>query len=112
MVFGTTKGQMLLWFCFARRVLLDALKGEPDANVTIPKCPLKVQSYCGTIRHTYKELGSRRVQCATDGLKLTLQQLPDFLLQSKYYNGWKHDHYVTRVFVFAPDGMIVAMAIN
>ena len=33
-------------------------------------------------------------------------------MQSQYYNGWKHDHYVTSVFVFAPDGKIVAMTVN
>ena len=49
---------------------------------------------------------------ATDGLKLTLQQAPEFIMQSKFYNGWKHEHYVTSVFVFAPDGTIVAMAVN
>ena len=112
MVFGETKGPLLLWLGFSRRVLLDVLKGEPDAKVAMPKCPLKIQSYCDTVRHKYKELGRRKVWCATDGLKLTLQQSPEFLLQGKYYNGWKHDHYITSVFVFAPDGTIVAMAIN
>ena len=81
-------------------------------NPVMPNYPLMIQSYCDTIRHKYKELCKRRVWCATDGLKLTLQHAPEFIMQSQYYNGWKHDHYVTSVFVFAPYGTIVAMAFN
>eukprot|EP00957_Ditylum_brightwellii_P086737 6600246-Ditylum_brightwellii.AAC.2 len=29
-----------------------------------------------------------------------------------FYNGWKHDHYVTNVFMFTPDGIIRSMVIN
>ena len=27
-------------------------------------------------------------------------------IQERYYNGWTHDHYVTSVFCFCPDGTI------
>ena len=112
MVFGSTKTPLSLWMRFGRRVLLFNLKSEPNAKVKMPTCPLKIQSYCDAIRHKYKELGRRRVLCAADGLKLTLQQAPEYIMQAQFFNGWKHDHYVTSVFVFAPDGTIVAMAIN
>ena len=26
------------------------------------------------------------------------------MIQERYYNGWTHDHYVTSVFCFCPDG--------
>jgi hypothetical protein len=29
-----------------------------------------------------------------------------------FYNGWTHDHYVTNIFVFAPNGQIIACSIN
>ncbi|KAG9414525.1 hypothetical protein AC1031_007932 [Aphanomyces cochlioides] len=29
-----------------------------------------------------------------------------------FYNGWTHDHYVSNVFVFCPDGTIAAASIN
>ena len=32
-------------------------------------------------------------------------------MQAQVFNGWKHDHYITSVFDFAPDGTMVAMAI-
>jgi hypothetical protein len=41
-----------------------------------------------------------------DGLKLYLQQSGNAVIQEWYYNGWTHDHYVTSVFCFCPDGTI------
>jgi hypothetical protein len=41
-----------------------------------------------------------------DGLKLYLQQSGNFVIQERFYNGWTHDHYVTSVFCFCPDGTI------
>ena len=28
------------------------------------------------------------------------------MIQERFYNGWTHDHYVTSVFCFCPDGTI------
>ncbi len=41
-----------------------------------------------------------------DGLKLYLQQSGNTVIQEQFYNGWTHDHYVTSVFCFCPDGTI------
>ena len=41
-----------------------------------------------------------------DGLKLYLQQSSNDEVQQRFYNGWTHDHYVTSVFCFCPDGTI------
>jgi len=37
---------------------------------------------------------------------LTIQQPSTDAVQSRYYNGWTHGHYVSSVFCFAPDGTI------
>ena len=47
-----------------------------------------------------------------DGLRLTLENSPDTEVQSRFYNGWTNDHYITNVFVFSPDGTIGAISIN
>ena len=47
-----------------------------------------------------------------DGLKLLLQQSGDVYIQKRFYNGWTHDHYISCVFVFAPDGTIAICAYN
>jgi hypothetical protein len=41
-----------------------------------------------------------------DGLKLYLQQMENTVIQERFYSGWTHDHYVTSVFCFCPDGTI------
>eukprot|EP00957_Ditylum_brightwellii_P192900 14687509-Ditylum_brightwellii.AAC.1 len=39
-----------------------------------------------------------------DGLKLHLQQSGYHAIQNAFYNGWKHDLYVSNIFLFMPDG--------
>ena len=41
-----------------------------------------------------------------DGLKVSIEEAPDEIVQSRFYNGWKSDHFVTGVLGFAPDGTI------
>jgi len=47
-----------------------------------------------------------------DGLKLTLEQSGDAIIQERFYNGWTHDHYVSSVLCFCPDGTIPIAYIN
>ena len=49
---------------------------------------------------------------AADGMKTPLQSSRDFTLQECFYNGWKHGHFTSHVFVFAPDGTILIIPIN
>ncbi len=41
-----------------------------------------------------------------DGLKLYIERPPDETIHIQYHNGWTHDHYITNVVVFTPDGTI------
>ena len=50
--------------------------------------------------------------CMVDGLKLYLQQAGDSVIQSRFYNGWKHNHFVTNIFAFALIGSIIACTLN
>ena len=50
--------------------------------------------------------------CMVDGLKLYLQQAGDSVIQSRFYNGWKHDHYVTNIFAFALNGSVIACTLD
>jgi hypothetical protein len=47
-----------------------------------------------------------------DGLKLRLQKSGDHKIQNIFFNGWTHDHYVSNLFLFSPDGKIRACYIN
>jgi hypothetical protein len=52
------------------------------------------------------------VWCCMDGLKLYLQQVGDANTQNNFYNGWTHNHNLTSVFVFCPDGTISICCYN
>ena len=41
-----------------------------------------------------------------DGLKCHIEKAPDDIVQSRFYNGWKSEHYVSAVLCFVPDGTI------
>ncbi len=47
-----------------------------------------------------------------DGLKVRIEQAPDGIVQSRFYNGWKSDHFVTGVLGFVPDGTIALAFYN
>jgi len=47
-----------------------------------------------------------------DGCKLDIEASGNESIQRRFYNGWTHGHYVSNLFVFAPDGTIVACVLN
>jgi len=47
-----------------------------------------------------------------DGMKTPIQQANTTKQQAYFYNGWKHNHYVTSVFCFCPDGTIPIAYMN
>ena len=81
-------------------------------KIQMPTDHVLIESLCESIASKYNVLGQERVCFAVDGLKLMLEQSSDCVIQERFYNGWTHDHYVTNVFTFAPNGTIVDMVIN
>ena len=112
MLYGSTKGPLSLFLRFGRRVLLQVLRADPASRIKIPDTREEVDALCESVAAKYPVLGEKKVCYAMDGLKLTLEQSPDVEIQARFYNGWTHDHYVTNVFLFFPDGTIGAMVIN
>ena len=92
-----------MYFKFGRRVLILLFKNHPDLAVCIPSIE-KIKDFQAAIASRHPSLDS--VWCTMDGLKLYLEQAGDSVIQNQFYNGWTHDHYVSAVFVFCPDGTI------
>ena len=40
-----------------------------------------------------------------DGLKLPVEESSDQDIENAMYNRWLHDHYISNILVFAPDGV-------
>ena len=94
---------------FGRRILIEVLKNNELAKVQILS-PEKILEYCGAVESRHPNLPD--VWCTMDGLKLLLQQAGSINVQNNFYNGWTHDHYVTSVFCFCPDGTIPIACYN
>eukprot|EP00957_Ditylum_brightwellii_P135700 10348719-Ditylum_brightwellii.AAC.1 len=69
-------------------------------------------SFVAFVGKKYPRLAQKKVHGTMDGIKLYLQQTGDVKIQECFYNGWRHDHYVTNAFMFTPVGMIRLMVIN
>lgn len=112
LLFGIVQPTCSIYICFGRRVLLHVLSRIDIAKVKIPTDPEKIESYKRAVHHRHTLLGEENVVCAVDGIKLRIEQSGENQIQRMFYNGWTHDHYVSNVYVFAPDGTIIAMCIN
>lgn len=109
LLFGITSSVCSLFLRFGRRIIIKVLAQELDAMVRMPTA-LETVEYKRAFYNKYSML--KDVYAVADGLKLYLEQSGDTVIQNIFYNGWKHDHYVGNVLVFAPSGLIIACAMN
>lgn len=109
LLFGVTHTVASLYIRFARRLIYRILVNDEHARVKLPR-----DNEVAEFKRVFKEKHSllTDVYCVADGCKLYLQQSGDCVIQSMFYNGWKSDHFVGNVFVFAPNGRIIACAVN
>jgi hypothetical protein len=49
---------------------------------------------------------------ALDRVTIGIQKPSDDMMQSHFYNGWTHGHYMANLFLFTPDGQICAAYVN
>jgi hypothetical protein len=109
-MFGLTLSVMLIWLKFGKIVLLCILQRHPDAKIQKPSAA-EVLSYSTAISNQYHHVQDV-CWAACDGLKLTMQASLDDITQNMFYNGWTHGHYISCIFVFAPDGKIHICSLN
>ena len=109
MIFGMTGSSVSMYLRFGRRLVIRILAKEPDAAIKIPSVD-KIREYQASIAARHPSLEG--VWCTMDGIKLYLEQSGDSTIQNMFYNGWTHDHYVSAVFVFCPDGTIPIATYN
>jgi hypothetical protein len=79
------------------------LRDDPLAKVMMPTDD-EIHEFEAAILAKYPALPN----CwgAMDGLKLRLEKSGDETMQNNFFNGWTHDHYVSNLFLFSPDGKI------
>jgi hypothetical protein len=106
LIFGLTNSPMERWLNFSKVLLMKALHEYKPRLPSGEQC----EEYVTAINLRYPHVG--RVAFAVDGLKLQIHPPTDYKKQQRYYNGWKHGHYVTNIFVFAPDGSVPCCVMN
>ena len=111
MHFGITATPCSVWIRFGRRILVQILRNKREASVSIPT-EAEICSFVEAIGRRHPLLWIEMVMGAMDGLKLYVEASGDEAVQSRFYNGWTHDHYVSNVFYFVPDGTMRFMCIN
>ena len=109
MLFSVSGSVCSLFIRFGRRILLHVLKANEHARIRMPN-DSEISEFQEAVYAKYTLLGS--VYAVADGLRLYLEQAGDAVIQNMFYNGWTHDHYVSNVFVFSPNGVVIACAIN
>ena len=107
--FGLSMTNLTTYLRFGRRIVVEVLKNNPLATIAIPS-PAKITEYKQIVRDKYPAL--RNVWASMDGMKTPIQQSSSTKEQAYFYNGWKHNHYVTSVFCFCPDGTIPIAYMN
>ena len=91
------------------QILVAILRADPKSEVQMPDAA-EIALFKEAIAAKHSLLVD--CYCMVDGLKLYLQQSGDSVIQSHFYNGWKHDHFVTNIFAFEPNGSIIACTLN
>ena len=107
--FGLSMTNLTTYLRFGRRIIVEVLKNNPLASIAIPS-PAKVAEYKELVKEKYPALTD--VWASLDGMKTPIQQASTTKQQSYFYNGWKHNHFVTSVFCFCPDGTIPIAYMN
>ena len=91
------------------QILVAILKADPKSAVRMPDAAeIALFKEAITVKHSLLI----DCYCMVDGLKLYLQQAGDSIIRSHFYNGWKHNHFVTNIFAFALNGSIIACTLN
>jgi hypothetical protein len=109
LIFGMTFSNLDDYLLFVKRIIVKVLRKDQRAHVRIPSSE-KIEEYKDMVRNRHPFLTD--VWCTMDELKITLEQSGDALIQERFYNGWTHDHYVSSVLCFCPDGTIPIAYVN
>ena len=94
---------------FGRRILLFFLMGVEEAKIKLLMDDMirifreVIQTKYPTVQHFWGSM---------DGVKLQIEKPGDDVVQSHFYNGWTHSHYVANLFLFTPNGCICDAYIN
>ena len=98
LIFGLTMPPVSKYLQFARRILVKILKANELPKICVPTHE-KLEEYKAMIQARHSVLDN--VWGTMDGLKVRIEQAPNEIVQSRFYKGWKSNHFVTGVWVLS-----------
>ncbi|KAK7444571.1 hypothetical protein VKT23_015249 [Stygiomarasmius scandens] len=97
------------YLSFSRSILLMTLRRIRESSIQFPEGDgfIELESLI-VARHPLLvgAFGS------VDGLKLPVQTSSDDEIENATYNGWLHEHYISNVLCFSPEGVVIACRLN
>lgn len=109
LLFGITYGVCSIFLRFSRCLLVRLLSKSEMARIKMPN-EEEDQQFQKAINEKYSLLNC--IYDIADGFKVILEQRGVTVIQELFYNGWKHDHNFTSVFVFVPNGVVISCVLN
>jgi hypothetical protein len=109
LIFAMTYTTLDNYLQFGKQTIAMVLQNSPMASVQLPSS-IQNDEYKEMVKMKHPYLTD--VWCTMDRLNLMLEQSGDALIQEQYCNVWKHNHYVSSVVCFCPDGTIPIAIIN
>jgi hypothetical protein len=106
--FGLTGTPLNKWLHFARLIIVLMLKCDVS-RIRFPNDDM-IELYKSLVQRKHPRLTN--VYCFGDGLKIPIEAPSDDAEQKRFYNAWKSSHYISNLFFFAPDGMIIGSVLN
>lgn len=107
--FGLTGSIISMWLRYTIILLINIIRSDNKYAILFPD-DNQVQLYQEMISRKYPIL--QGVFCVADGLKLAIEKSGDKDIQTSFFNGWTHGHYISNLFVFGADGKIIFCVTN
>jgi hypothetical protein len=102
-IFAVVPTSTSRYITFGLKIFLATLREMPDAKISWPKGD-EFQHLNNLIRDRHPRLTGALT--SIDSLNLPVQTSGNQDIENASYNGWLHDHFVSSVLVFAPNGML------
>ena len=101
-IFGLIPSTVSRYLSFSLQILLNVLRKIPAARIEWPRGE--------TFNHFTNHIVERHSLLFgafgfIDGLKLPVEESSDQDIENAMYNGWLHNHYISNILVFGPDGV-------
>ena len=100
-IFGLIPSTVTQYLLFLHQILLQVLCKILSARIEWPHGEIFNRFTCHIVERHEQLFGAFGF---IDGLKLPVEEPSNQDMENAMYNGWLHDHYISNILVFAPDG--------